>query len=273
MVMLFLVFLKIDVTEILHHLKQFKLLFYIVVTFLFLTPIAIYLIVSLFNQELALGLLLLTSMPAGAATPALTDMFKGNAALAMVIVVLTSMIAPFSIPIIFSFLDFQDIKIDQLEMFKTLLLMIIVPMLLSQVFKKYFPQKVDKLKPTFSAINVLIMTFILYTVIGVQRDMIFANFSEIIISLVAVYLVFIALHILGYLLAFKLPYKDKITFVITKTYVNNALAIVIAAKFFTPTITLLMVLSELPWATLLVPLKKVLNYFEIKNKLSNSNSP
>jgi hypothetical protein len=40
---------------------------------------------------------------------------------------------------------------------------------------------------------------------------------------------------------------------------NNGMAIVLAASYFTPEILVLMVLSEIPWNTLLAPFKKVVS--------------
>jgi len=40
---------------------------------------------------------------------------------------------------------------------------------------------------------------------------------------------------------------------------NNGMAIVLAASYFKPEILVLMVLSELPWNTLLAPFKKVIS--------------
>jgi hypothetical protein len=39
---------------------------------------------------------------------------------------------------------------------------------------------------------------------------------------------------------------------------NNGLAIVLAVSYFSPSILILMVLSEFPWNTLLAPFKKVM---------------
>jgi hypothetical protein len=44
---------------------------------------------------------------------------------------------------------------------------------------------------------------------------------------------------------------------------NNGLAIVLAAKYFDPYILVLMVLSDLPWNTLLAPFRKVVKLVEV----------
>jgi hypothetical protein len=44
---------------------------------------------------------------------------------------------------------------------------------------------------------------------------------------------------------------------VSAAYMNNGLAIVLASAYFGPDILVLMVLSEIPWNTLLAPFKRV----------------
>lgn len=262
MFILFLVFLKVDVLEVLHGLKQFKLMVYVIGAFLFFIPIFIYSITQFFSPEFALGLLLLTSMPAGMAAPALTDFLKGNTALTMIITLITSLFAPFTVPLIFSLFHFNGVSVDALEMFKTLFFLILIPMIASHVAKHYFRTSIDRLKPTFSAMNVLILCLILYSVIGEHQSFIFSDPSLIVKELIVLYGFFIFLHVLGYFLASGRSPQDKIAFLVSRAYMNNSLAIVLAAKFFSPSIVLMMVLSEIPWSTLPGFYKKTILYFQ-----------
>jgi len=74
------------------------------------------------------------------------------------------------------------------------------------------------------------------------------------------YLVFILLHLLGFLMGYSQDLEGKIATTIGAAYMNNGLAIVLAAVYFEPSILFLMVLSELPWNTLLIPFKRVIKY-------------
>ena len=77
---------------------------YLVCAYMIIIPLLFFFTINHFNQKLAVGILLLTAMPAAVAAPALTDILKGNTALAASITIITSIIAPFSIPIIFGML-------------------------------------------------------------------------------------------------------------------------------------------------------------------------
>ena len=46
---------------------------------------------------------------------------------------------------------------------------------------------------------------------------------------------------------------------------NNSMAIVVAAKYFDPFILVLMVLSELPWTTMLAPFRKIITLRKVND--------
>ncbi|NQV13528.1 MAG: bile acid:sodium symporter [Parcubacteria group bacterium] len=255
MVMLFLVFLKLDLVQILRNLRRIWLLLYLAIMYLLIIPMVIYFFAGLFDETIALGLLLLAAMPAGIASPALTDLVKGNTALSTSIVVVTSLLAPFSIPFLFNVLTPENISIDTWGMFQTLTILIFVPIVLSQIIKNIFPKVVEKSKPALGAITVILISLTNYAILGSQREIIINDPLSLIWQLVILYLVCIFFHVIGYLLGWRLPRPDKISTAVTKAYLNGGMAIVLAASFFAPNILLMMVLSSIPWNTLLAPFR------------------
>lgn len=262
MTMLFLVFLKIDPIKILRETRRFKLMLFIALVLFFAVPVVIYYLVKIFDETLALGLLLLTAMPAAISSAALTDLVKGNVALSTSIIILTSLIAPFSVPLIFGLLANQNVNINYLQMFWTLFSLIFIPMLFSQIAKKSFIRIINKTKPAFSAINVLILFIIVYAAIGSQREFIINNPQDTLQKIVVLYIVFIFMHIIGYLFASGKNKPDKIAITVSRAYMNISMAIVLAANFFQPPILILIILSTIPWNTLLFPFQKTLKYLK-----------
>ena len=90
MLMLFMVFLKTDVALILQKMKNYRQVLFFTVMYMLAIPVFFYLAALPFDRETAIGLMLLTAMPAGAASPALTDIARGNTALSASIVITTS---------------------------------------------------------------------------------------------------------------------------------------------------------------------------------------
>lgn len=259
MMMLFLVFLKIDLIEILHKIKKIKFIFYISLMYLIIIPILFFYLSKFIAPDLAIGILLLTSMPAGLATPALSEILKGNTSLSMSIAIVTSLIAPLTVPLLFSIFTFTDLSLNPLRLFIDLVIIVFIPMVISQLIKLKFQKTINKTKDYYTSINILLIFLLVYTSIGFQKEVILDDPISIIWQLIFVYIIFILLHFAGYLISFWHNRKDKISIIIGKVYMNNGLGIVIAAAYFDPKIITLMVLSEIPWSTCLPPFRRIIN--------------
>lgn len=260
--MLFLVFLKIDSLQVIENIRNYKLMIYISVVYMFLVPVFFFFSFKIFDPELAIGILLLTAMPSGVSTPALTDIVKGNVPLSLSLAIVSQMIAPFTVPLLFWLIDLGDYSIDKLSMLKDMALIVFLPMIIAQFIKKYFPLIIRKTQHLFTSLNVLLLFAFVYIAISSQRDVILENPIGLVWKVALLYLVFIMLHIIGYLICFRQNKENKIAVAIGAAYMNNGMAIVLAASYFKPEILVLMVLSELPWNTLLAPFKRVTSHLK-----------
>jgi predicted Na+-dependent transporter len=259
MIMLLMVFLKTDLIHILKEMKDYKLMTYIVSMYMIIIPVLFYMAVRIFNKELAIGILLLTAMPAGMSSPSLTDIVKGNTALSLSITIITAMTAPFTVPFLFRFVSYNNLSINTLEMFKNLAILVFVPLILSQIIIKIFPETINKGRVIFTSVNIFILFIIVFASIGSQRDVILSNSVSIMWQTGFLYLIFILLHIIGYMIGFNQSKESKTAIAIGAAYMNNGMAIVLAAThYFGPGVLLLMVLSEIPWNTLLAPFRRVI---------------
>ena len=258
--MLFLVFLKIDALEVLEKIRDFRLMIFISTIYMIIIPLVFYFVTRIFDSRLAIGILLLTAMPAGVSSPALVDILKGNISLAMSIAIVTQLIAPFTVPFLFWFIGSKNLELNILLIFKDIALLVFLPMILAQSVKKFFPETISKGQHLFTSINVFVLFSFVYIALSSQRDAIVSNPASLVWKTVILYLVFIILHFIGYFLRKKENKENKIAFAITSAYMNNGMAIVLASTYFGPDILILMVLSELPWNTLLAPFKKIVSH-------------
>ena len=257
--MLFLVFLKIDTLQILENIRNYKLMIFVSLFYMILIPVFFFFSFSIFNPDLAIGILLLTAMPAGVSTPALTDIVKGNVPLSMSLTIVSQMISPFTVPLLFWMINMHGHSVDKLLMLKDMAIIVFLPMILSQVIKKYFPLVVKKTQHLFTSFNVILLFMFVYLAISSQRNYILENPAGMVWKIAVLYLVFILLHIIGYLICFRQNKENRIAVAIGAAYMNNGMAIVLATSYFKPEVLVLMVLSELPWNTLLAPFKKVIS--------------
>jgi predicted Na+-dependent transporter len=91
-----------------------------------------------------------------------------------------------------------------------------------------------------------------------QRNIILENPASLIWKTVLLFGVFILLHAIGYFITYRESKEIRSTLSVTAAYMNNGLAIVLATTYFSPDILVLMVLSEIPWNTLLAPFKRII---------------
>lgn len=258
--MLFLAFLKIDALEVLENMRNFRLMIYIAFVYMLAIPLAFFFSTRIFDAELAVGILLLTAMPAGVSTPVLTDIAKGNISLSMSLTIISQLLAPFTVPLLFWLVHIESLTINKLLILKDIAILVFLPMIISQIVKRYLPGTITKTQHLFTSANVFLLFSFVFIAISSQRNVILENPTGLIWKIAVLYLVFVLLHIIGYMICPKETRENRIAVTIGAAYMNNGMAIVLAASYFKPEILVLMVLSELPWNTLLAPFKKVLLY-------------
>jgi bile acid:Na+ symporter, BASS family len=255
--MLFLAFLKIDALEVLENIRNFRLMIYITFIYMIAIPLAFFFSTRIFNTELATGILLLTAMPAGVSTPVLTDIAKGNISLSMSLTIVSQLLAPFTVPFLFWIVDINSLTINKLLILRDITILVFLPMIISQIVKRYLPQIIIKTQHLFTSANVFLLFTFVYIAISSQRNVILENPAGLIWKIAVLYFVFLSLHIIGYMICPKETRENRIAVAIGAAYMNNGMAIVLAASYFKPEILVLMVLSEIPWNTLLAPFRKV----------------
>jgi len=256
--MLFLAFLKIDALEVLENMRNFRLMIYIAFIYMLAIPLVFFFSTRIFDAELAVGILLLTAMPAGVSTPVLTEISKGNISLSMSLVIVSQLLAPFTVPLLFWLVDINSLTINKLLILKDIAILVFLPMIISQIVKRFLPRTIARTQHLFTSANVFLLSSFVYIAISSQRNVILENPTGLIWKIAVLYLVFILLHIIGYIICPRQTRENRIAVAIGAAYMNNGMAIVLAASYFKPEVLVLMVLSELPWNTLLAPFKKVL---------------
>lgn len=257
--MLFTTFLKIDALEIVEKIKDIRFMLITTSVYMIIVPLLFFFTFRIFDRELALGILLLTAMPSAVSSPSLTDILKGNIPLAMSIVLVTQLIAPFTVPFLFWLIDLKGMQLNELLMLRDMAILVFVPMIISQLVKRYFPMVIARNQHFLTSTNILLLSAFVYIAVSSQRDHIIGNPGGLVWKTAVLFLVFFILHIIGYYLFRKKSKADRISLAVTSAYMNNGLAIVLAATYFSPAILILMVLSEVPWNTLLAPFKKIIS--------------
>lgn len=256
-IIFFLSALKIDLNEVVSYLNDRKMVVMANVVMLIGLPIVVYFATRLVYPDLAIAFMLLAAMPAGMTSPLLAEICGGKQSLALVITITTSLLAPFTIPLMVKLLAGADVQVDTLGMFLSLVKVIFIPFVLANIVKYFWHKRIKASFYTFKPISTLLLGLLIMGIVAKQADTILSGLNlSFLFQVAALFILYLIFHIAGYYVAWWRKPNDRVTITICLAYNNFTLAIYLAGKFFDePNIVVPVVLSVLPWSLLIIPFK------------------
>lgn len=213
-------------------------------------PIAMFMLAQRFFPQYAAGIFLLALLPTAVSSPAFANMFGGSVPPAFAIVIVSTILAPFLIPLQCSLmLAGSDIAPTPMPLFRTLVLCVFFPMLL-YFFSRKHKKISDLIYDNVKLISIILVFFVIALVIAKQREVILENTISLILpSLLAVfcYALFLAC---GWYFAGKQTDETRISIATCSGFNNVALGVSIALLHFPQNVILFVAVSEAAWATL-----------------------
>ena len=137
-------------------------------------PLVTFLLIMLLNSFLTpmvcLGMILVASCPGGNISNFMSSLSKGNVELSVSMTAVTTVAAPFVTPFNFwlwgnlylkyatlsGTLSIPQLEIPFVEIFKTVFLILGIPIILGMMFARYFPKATDKIKKPFSIFSIAV---------------------------------------------------------------------------------------------------------------------
>ena len=218
---------------------------------------------GLVYPPLATGILLLTLAPAGVASPGVAGIYRGNVSLSIVIVVVSSVLAPFLIPLVLQLFVARHVEVNILAIFQTLLVSVFVPVILHLPLRR--TPLTRFLHANDSLIVVPTIATLVMLVIAGQKEFILAHAAEALVFFVAAILLFLGYYAFGWLLFPRSPWRDRVSFALASGVNNTAIVIVLAYLYFSAEVSIFLVTSELAWVGSMVLFKYLLHRFERSN--------
>ncbi|MBG9450444.1 sodium transporter [Cytobacillus firmus] len=131
-------------------------------------PLVAFVIAKLLNlpAELAAGLVLLGCVPGGTASNVMVYLAKGNVPLSIAMTSVSTLLAPIMTPLLLLLLAGQWMPVDAVAMFKSIVQVIIVPIVLGLAIKKFFPVAVEKSLTVLPLISVAAIITIVAAVVS-----------------------------------------------------------------------------------------------------------
>ncbi len=260
-VVMYLSFLKIDLDKLIDQVVHPVKWVYIVVISMIILPIVLYVVTQAlgFSSELSIAVLLVSAMPAAMATPALSDIFKGNTPLNIIILLVWSLLTPFLVPwITKSFLGI-NVSYSLSAMMINLAWMIFIPWILAQETRNFFPKRVHKTMHYYTGIEIILLFFLVLGPVGKAAPYIYGHVGEMLGAILRWFVISILMHLVAWHILPKAKREERVSSTLAIAYLNLPLAIVFANTFFTPMVAVLVVLYDIPWNLMLIPFKYFLD--------------
>jgi len=261
LVVMFLTSLSIslgDITRSTHYKKE--ILFSLLLVFI-VSPLVAFFLSFMLERELAIGLILYSAIPSAMANAFYLKRIGKNAALALIITALTTLMAPLVTPIIVKLLTGVYVNLNPIDLLVSLVKLIIVPFLAAEIMRRYAKRAAKSLLERSAPIGNVCVFFVIFGVISAGSEQVW-NLGWLAVVM-AVYL--------GICFAFGyiMPTKEKMVLGFGNGFRNGTLAMVVALEVFGPGAALVGVMSTLVHNIVLVPTLFIMGKKKAGTKLKN----
>jgi BASS family bile acid:Na+ symporter len=201
----------------------------------FLLPLIAWFVISVLGlkTELAVGLMILASCPAGPTSNLITHLSKGDTALAITLTVFSSMVTIFTIPFVVNLAIKHFMPAGQAEalpLFRTILTVlsiIAVPVGIGMIIKQRFPAFAERSQKTFKILSALFLVLIIVSALYKEKENLVEFFklagpAALMLNLLTLGISFILARVIS------LPFRQSLTVSIESGIQNGTLGIAIA---------------------------------------------
>lgn len=181
--------------------------------------------------EIAVGVILVGCCPGGTSSNVMTYLARGNTALSVSATAVSTILSPILTPAVFFLLASEWIDIDAGSMFKSILQIVLVPIILGLIVRSILGRKAESYGEVMPIVSVIGIVLIVAFVVGASKD-------RIIESGLIIFAVVVLHNGLGYLLGFlagklfKLDYADQKAVSIEVGMQNSGLGVALAGVHF-----------------------------------------
>ena len=183
------------------------------------------------NEALTVGLILVGTVPGGTASDVITFLSNGDVALSVSLTAISTVIAPIITPLITLVLIGNQIHFNPVDMFLSIIEIVIIPIMIGLILNSKFPDFCERLKVYLPALSAIVICLIVAGVIGANKQAILTSSSIIILVIMMQY--FLAMMIgfgVGYLAG--MDRKQIITVAIELAFQNSGLSTGLAKAHF-----------------------------------------
>ena len=253
MVIMGFLYLKVDILDVITHLKKPHLLLYISFVNLIVLPIIVYFVFQGVDPDLLIALFLLAALPTGVSSAAFTDIMQGRTSLNLSVIIVTNLFSVITIPFLFFTLFKTDLQLDHMSLLVILLKIFFIPFFIAKVLKHVILKKYLTKVQHFSNIMIIFLLAFMITIsISFRAESILTHLPLQVKNIAILFACFIGFQLIGYFSSFWLPKGEKLAVSNSCMIMNNILGIVLALAFFSEEVVTIVLLSLLPWNVMII---------------------
>ncbi len=252
----FLSYLSIDLASVWKMLRghSLQILVFTVMKMVIL-PVIMYFVFYLFATKYALSALLLTGVSAGVVAPMISNMVRGNSALVLVVVVITSALAPFTLPALIKIIVAKEVAISFMSMLQMLATVIFIPIIVVEIIRCLLPRLVAPILKVQFPVSLLMFALINLGVFYRYSSFFKKEPSVIIMATVVVFVLAAIYCVVGIVFFRKGPVENQLAGAVMLGNLNNVLVIVFSSEFFGPVEPLVAAMYMIPFFVIVIPLR------------------
>lgn len=183
------------------------------------------------NEALTVGLILVGTVPGGTASDVITFLSNGDVALSVSLTAISTVIAPIITPLITLILIGNQIHFNPVDMFLSIIEIVIIPIMIGLMLNYKFPDFCERLKDYLPALSAIVICLIVAGVIGANKQAILTSSSIIILVILMQYFLAMMLGFgVGYLAG--MDRKQIVTVAIELAFQNSGLSTGLAKAHF-----------------------------------------
>lgn len=224
--------LRMSLNEVMSYIKDWRMSLFSSLYMLVVMPFALYSAAFFLPQEWAVAMLILGAMPTGTTIALMAEFFGGKTSLALVITTATSLLAPFTIPLVAKIAVGTQVEIDMVRMFFSLALTIVAPFALGMLVQRANPKAIQKHDSIWRTISVSAFGLLIMGIVANSSgEGVYVTLQDGATMLYAL-VVLAALTWGGYYIATWRQPAERVTIALCMLYMNNTLALFIGDRFF-----------------------------------------
>jgi BASS family bile acid:Na+ symporter len=256
MINFFLSYLSIDLADVWKALKGHSgQIMAFTVMKLAVLPVIIYFVFYFAAPNYALAALLLTGVYTGVVSPMISNMVRGNSSLVLVVVVITSALAPFTLPALIKIVAAKEVAISFLTMLRMLAMVIFIPIVAVEIIRYLLPKLVAPIMKIQFPVSLLMFALINLGVFYRYAPFFKKEPSVIMMATIVAFVLAAIFCAVGIFFFRKGSLENQLAGAVMLGNINNVLVIVFASEFFGPVEPLVAAMYTIPFFVLVIPLR------------------